>query len=119
MQLARHLRRQHCKSENHYVLPKNKMIYQAAIKTLKERLRSRKPNFSGFKLVPHKSEDKSDFIGRLEHIFQAGFEKEHLFHEVREMFLYGQLATRRPVVHFNGVTSSFWSTELQTIVFGS
>ena len=36
-------------------------------------------------------EPVSDFIGRLEQIFQIGFGREHLSHETRDMLLYGQL----------------------------
>ena len=37
------------------------------------------------------NESVSDFIGRLEKVFQTGFGQEHLSKETREMLLHGEL----------------------------
>ena len=76
------------------LLPEEKINYQAAIKALRERLDPGNQTLAAldFRHLSQKmNESVSDFIGRLEKVFQTGFGREHLSKETREMLLYGQL----------------------------
>ena len=76
------------------LLPEDRRSYQAAIKALKERLDPGNQTLAAldFRHTSQKiSESVSDFIGRLESVFQTGFGQEHLSNDTREMLLYGQL----------------------------
>ena len=75
-------------------MPEEKTNYQAAIKALKERLDSGNQTLAALDfcyLSQKLNEPISDFIGRLEKVFQIGFGQENLSKETREMLLYGQL----------------------------
>ena len=93
MQLAGHLRGR-ALQEWKLLLPEDRRSYQAAIKALKERLDPGNQTLAALDFCHTSqkiSESVSDFIGRLESVFQTGFGREHLSNETREMLLYGQL----------------------------
>ncbi|MCY3927700.1 MAG: hypothetical protein OXG81_05455 [Acidobacteria bacterium] len=93
MQLAGHLRGR-ALQEWKLLLPEERATYQSAIKALKERLDPGNQTLAAldFRHLSQKmNESVSDFIGRLEKVFQTGFGREHLSNETREMLLYGQL----------------------------
>ena len=93
MQLAGHLRGR-ALQEWKLLLPEDRKSYQAAVKALKERLDPGNQTLAALDFC-HTSqkigESVSDFIGRLESVFQTGFGREQLSNETREMLLYGQL----------------------------
>ena len=75
-------------------MPEEKANYQAAIKALKETLDPVNQTLAAldFRHLSQKlNEPVSNFIGRLEKVFQIGFGQENLSKETREMLLYGQL----------------------------
>ena len=93
MQLAGHLRGR-ALQEWKLLLPEDKITYQAAVRVLKERLDPGNQTLAAldFRHTSQRmNESVSDFIGRLERVFQTGFGREHLSKETREMLLYGQL----------------------------
>ena len=93
MQLAGHLRGR-ALQEWKLLLPDDRKSYQAAVKALKERLDPGNQTLAAldFRHTSQKNgESVSDFIGRLENVFQTGFGREQLSNETREMLLYGQL----------------------------
>ena len=93
MQLAGHLRGR-ALQEWKLLLPEDRKSYQAAVKALKERLDPGNQTLAAldFRHTSQKiGESVSDFIGRLESVFQTGFGREQLSNETREMLLYGQL----------------------------
>jgi len=59
----------------------------------------------------------SDFIGRLQQVFQDGFGKEHLSHETREMLLYGQL--QEGLLYILMESPAVLEFRIKGIVFGS
>ena len=93
IQLAGHLRGRSLQ-EWKLLLPEEKANYQDAIKALKERLDPGNQTLAAldFRHLSQKlNEPVSDFIGRLEKVFQIGFGQENLSKETRGMLLYGQL----------------------------
>ena len=76
------------------LLPEEKLNYQIATRTLKERLDHGNQALTALDF-DHTSqrpdECVSNFIGQLEDVFQTGFRREHLSNDTREMLLYGQL----------------------------
>ena len=93
MQLTGHLKGR-ALQEWKLLTPDHKASYQTAIKALKEKLDPGNQTLAAldFRHTAQKADESvSDFIGRLEQIFQTGFGREHLSHETRDMLLYGQL----------------------------
>ena len=93
MQLAGHLRGQ-ALLEWKLLDSKDKATYQAAINALRERLDSGDQSIAAldFRHTSQKpGETVSDFIRRLEKVFQTAFGRENLSAETRDVLLYGQL----------------------------
>ena len=93
MQLAGYLRGR-AAQEWKLLLPAEKSTYQAATKALKERLDPGNQTLAALDFrhsSQQPNESVSDFIRRLENIFQTGFGHERISNETREMLLYGQL----------------------------
>ena len=93
MQLTGHLKGR-ALQEWKLLTSEHKISYQAAIKALREKLDPGNQTLAAldFRHTTQKADEPvSDFIGRLEQIFQIGFGREHLSHETRDMLLYGQL----------------------------
>ena len=70
------------------------IFYQTAIKALREKLDPGNQTLAAldFRHTTQKADEPvSDFIGRLEQIFQIGLGREHLSHETRDMLIYEQL----------------------------
>ena len=72
---------------------KDKATYHTAIKALRERLDPGNQSIAAldFHTSQKPSETVSDFIRRLEKVFQKAFDRENLSAETRDMLLYGQL----------------------------
>ena len=80
MQLAGHLR-ERASQEWKLLLPENRASYQVAVKALREKLDSGNQILAALDFHPtsqQSSESVSDFITRLEKVFQTGFGHEHL-----------------------------------------
>ncbi|XP_065908993.1 uncharacterized protein [Dysidea avara] len=93
MQLAGYLRGRAAQQWK-LLQPEKKRTYQAAIAALKERLDPGNHTLAALDfrhISQHTNESVSDFIGRLEQVFQTGFGREQLSNETREMLLFGQL----------------------------
>ena len=93
MQLAGYLRGRAAQQWK-LLQPEKKRTYQAAIAALKERLDPGNHTLAALDfrhISQHINESVSDFIGRLEQVFQTGFGREQLSNETREMLLFGQL----------------------------
>ena len=93
MQLAGYLRGRAAQQWK-LLQPERKRTYQAAIAALKERLDPGNHTLAALDfrhISQHINESVSDFIGRLEQVFQTGFGREQLSNETREMLLFGQL----------------------------
>jgi len=93
MQLAGYLRGR-AAQEWKLLQPEDKISYQAATKALKDRLDPGNQALAALDfrhICQNANEPVSDFIGRLEQVFQTGFGHERLSKETRDMFLYGQL----------------------------
>ena len=91
MQLSGHLKGR-ALQEWKLLTPDYKTSYQTAIKALREKLDPGNQTLAAldFRHTTQKAgEPVSDFIGRLEQIFQTGFGRERLSHETRDMLLYG------------------------------
>jgi len=93
MQLAGHLRGRALQEWKLLDL-KDKVTYEKAVKALKERLDPGNQSLAAldFRHASQKSSEAvSDFIQRLEKLFQTAFGRENLSTETRDMLLYGQL----------------------------
>ena len=93
MQLAGYLRGR-AAQEWKLLQPEDKISYQAATRALKDRLNPGNQALAALDfhhICQQANETVSDFIGRLEQMFQTGFGCERLSKETRDMLLYGQL----------------------------
>ena len=93
MQLVGHLRGR-ALQEWKLMSSEDRATYQSAIKTFRERLDPGNQTLAAldFRHASQKpTETVSDFIRRLEEIFQIAFGREKLSNETRDMLLYGQL----------------------------
>ena len=74
--------------------------YQVAVtvKALREKLDPGNQILDFCYTSQQSSETVSNFIARLERVFQTGFGRENLSIEIREMLLYGQLQEGHPYV---------------------